>query len=61
MPLDPICKKNIPDNTQYISDYGGKSYYFCSPECKQKFGLLDKRELDLLVIRRNNSNRKLIN
>ncbi|BAW28413.1 hypothetical protein SAMN02910340_00151 [Methanosarcina thermophila] len=25
MPLDPICKKIIPDNTQHISDYGGKA------------------------------------
>lgn len=47
MPLDPICKKIIPDNTQYISDYGGKSYYFCSPECKQKFDALEKSVIRL--------------
>jgi hypothetical protein len=24
MPLDPICKKIISDNTEHVSDYGGK-------------------------------------
>ncbi len=47
MPLDPICKKIIPDNTQYVSDYGGKNYYFCSPECKQKFDVLEKSVIRL--------------
>ncbi len=47
MPLDPICKKIISDNTQYVSDYGGKNYYFCSPECKQKFDVLEKSVIRL--------------
>jgi hypothetical protein len=25
MPLDPICKKIISDNTEHVSDYGGKN------------------------------------
>lgn len=47
MPLDPICKKIISDNTQCVSDYGGKKYYFCSPECKQKFDVLEKSVIRL--------------
>lgn len=47
MPVDPICKKIVPDTTEYISDYGGKSYYFCSPECKHKFDTLEKSVIRL--------------
>lgn len=57
MPLDPICKKIIPDNTKYVSDYGGKKYYFCGPECKQKFDVLEK---SVIRLKRNLSEKEKI-
>ena len=47
MPLDPICKKIISNDTEYFSDYGGKHYNFCSTECKQKFDALEKSVIRL--------------
>jgi len=47
MPVDPICKKRVPEDTQHFSDYGGKKYYFCSPECKTKFDELEKSVIRL--------------
>jgi coenzyme F420 hydrogenase subunit beta len=47
MPLDPICKKIISNDTEYVSDYGGKQYYFCSTECKHKFDTLEKSVIRL--------------
>lgn len=47
MPLDPICKKIVSNDTEYFSDYGGKHYCFCSTECKQKFDALEKSVIRL--------------
>ncbi|WP_440953905.1 Coenzyme F420 hydrogenase/dehydrogenase, beta subunit C-terminal domain [Methanosarcina sp. Mfa9] len=57
MPLDPICKKIVSDSTEYVSDYGGKPYYFCSPECKQKFEVLEK---SVIRLKRNLSDKEKI-
>lgn len=38
MQKDPVCGMQIdPDNAAGQSTYQGKTYYFCSPACKQKF------------------------
>ncbi len=42
MPIDPICKKIVPDDTPYSTDYGGKKYHFCSDWCQVKFEHLEK-------------------
>ncbi len=57
MPLDPICKRIVSDSTEYVSDYGGKPYYFCSPECKQKFEVLEK---SVIRLKRNLSDKEKI-
>jgi len=57
MPLDPICKKMIFDDTEYFSDYGGKHYYFCSTECKHKFDTLEK---SVIRLKRNLSEKEKI-
>jgi len=38
MSTDPVCGMNI-DEQQAAgkSDYNGKTFYFCSSSCKQKF------------------------
>jgi YHS domain-containing protein len=38
MTKDPVCGMNVDENSaQYQTQYGGKKYSFCSPDCKTKF------------------------
>jgi len=38
MVLDVVCKMEIDEKTaRWKSEHDGKTYYFCSPICKQKF------------------------
>ena len=38
MVIDPICKMEIDENdTEYVSEYKGEKYYFCSQLCKIDF------------------------
>ena len=38
MAIDPVCKMQVDEKTSTItSTYKGKTYYFCSPYCKQEF------------------------
>jgi len=38
MNTDPVCGMKVDENnSQYQSQYGGKTYSFCSLECKNKF------------------------
>lgn len=35
---DPVCKMSVNKNkTQFITDYKGEKYYFCSGSCKEQF------------------------
>jgi len=35
---DPICGMNVAEKTaRFKSTYQGKTYYFCSPSCKEDF------------------------
>ena len=42
MPVDPICKKIVPEETPFNTEYGGKNYHFCSDWCQVKFEHLEK-------------------
>jgi len=35
MPLDPICKKIRSDNTEHVSDYGGKNIISAVPNANK--------------------------
>lgn len=36
--IDPICKMEVEvDTAQYISEYKGEKYYFCSAGCQKEF------------------------
>jgi YHS domain-containing protein len=36
--IDPVCKMEVEVETaQWISEYQGKTYYFCAPGCKASF------------------------
>ena len=47
---DPICGMNVDESKAKaagrISEYGGKTYYFCADHCKQQFDLDHKRNVD---------------
>jgi len=35
---DLVCRQLVEEeNPRYFSDYDGRTYTFCSPECKRKF------------------------
>ena len=38
MTKDPVCGMQVNEQSAAgKSDYGGKTYYFCSPACKSRF------------------------
>ena len=35
---DPVCDMDVtPESAAGISEYKGRTYYFCSPGCKRSF------------------------
>jgi len=34
---DPVCRKWLSKETKNIVEKDGKKYFFCSPNCKEKF------------------------
>jgi Cu+-exporting ATPase len=35
---DPVCGMTVePDSAAATADYDGKTYYFCSVDCKEEF------------------------
>jgi len=35
---DPVCGMMVDEKTaKFRSEYGGRTYYFCSPFCKTEF------------------------
>ena len=34
---DPVCGMNVDVPTSYSEAVGGRTYYFCSESCRQKF------------------------
>jgi uncharacterized protein len=41
---DPVCHTYCPKNEALMASMDGKSYYFCSEECKRKFIEMRKGE-----------------
>ncbi|MEJ2690181.1 MAG: YHS domain-containing protein [Deltaproteobacteria bacterium] len=40
MAKDPICNMKVDETkAKYTSTYQGKTYYFCSADCKKAFDL----------------------
>lgn len=37
MPRDHVCSMHAEENTPFVTEYGGKMYYFCSEACKMSF------------------------
>ncbi len=34
---DPVCHTYYPKNDALVAHYEGRTYYFCSEECRRKF------------------------
>jgi Cu+-exporting ATPase len=37
MAIDPVCGMQVDEKTAAKTTHAGKTYYFCSEECKNKF------------------------
>ena len=37
MKIDPVCGMEVNESSEFRSDAGGQTTYFCSAECKEKF------------------------
>jgi YHS domain-containing protein len=37
MAIDPVCNMEVDEKTGLSGEKDGKTYYFCSPGCKEKF------------------------
>jgi YHS domain-containing protein len=37
MAKDPVCGMEVDQSTEYRTDHNGKTYYFCSSNCKTTF------------------------
>ncbi len=44
MAIDPICKMKVDEKkAKFKSEYQGKTYYFCSTQCKNEFDKKPKK------------------
>ncbi len=37
MSIDPVCGMEVDESSEFKSNEGGQTTYFCSQECKDKF------------------------
>ena len=44
MAIDPVCGMQVDESTNFIAEHEGKTYYFCSENCLQKF--LAKKKIE---------------
>jgi YHS domain-containing protein len=35
--IDPVCGMEVNESSEFKSNEGGQTTYFCSSECKEKF------------------------
>jgi P-type Cu+ transporter len=47
MGLDPVCGMEVNTmSAEAQSEWGGQTFYFCSPECKRKFDANPQQYID---------------
>jgi YHS domain-containing protein len=47
MAIDPVCGMEVEEKkAKYVSEYGGKKYYFCAAGCKKEFDKNPKKYTD---------------
>src|SRR3972149_3280661 len=37
MPIDPVCKMTVDEDSPFKAEVGGRMYYFCAQSCLQTF------------------------
>lgn len=37
MAIDVVCGMNVSEETDIVSTFRGKTYYFCREECREQF------------------------
>ncbi len=37
MAIDPVCKMEVDETSEYKSQHAGQKVYFCCEECKREF------------------------
>ncbi|NIA03230.1 MAG: NADP oxidoreductase [Nitrospirae bacterium] len=57
MPIDPICKREVPETSPYRTESGGMTYFFHNSECKKKFDDMTK---NVIRVKRNLEDKKKI-
>ncbi|MBE0524034.1 MAG: Coenzyme F420 hydrogenase/dehydrogenase, beta subunit C-terminal domain [Methanosarcinales archaeon] len=57
MPIDPICKREVPETTPFTTESGGMTYFFHNLECKKKF---DDMAKNIIRVKRNLEDKKKI-
>ncbi len=35
--IDPVCGMYVDESTPFRAEHGGRTYYFCSENCRRKF------------------------
>ena len=50
MERDPVCDMEVdPQTAPAKSEYQGKTYYFCCPECKPEFDKLARADQEAKI------------
>jgi len=57
MPIDPICKREVPETTPFTTESGGITYFFHNSECKKKY---DDMAKNIIRVKRNLEDKKKI-
>lgn len=43
MPYDPVCGKKVKAESPYTYEFHGKTYHFCSEDCRNDFSQNPRR------------------
>jgi len=43
---DPVCGMRVDRNTPFRNEWNGRTFYFCSAGCKERFDTEPERYLD---------------
>lgn len=57
MPIDPICKREVPETTPFTTESGGVTYFFHNSGCKKKY---DDMAKNIIRVKRNLEDKKKI-
>ena len=51
--IDPVCGMTVPHRQEwFVSEYGGRRYYFCAAACRKTFEQNPRKYLDSECVKR---------